>query len=220
MGGVAKPATWIIFFDWINCLFRHHVDTVKHSSRFPCVWMVLKLSREAVLPGSFAKKIWKSKQPLSHWPYNQVSKSFFFFSFLFHTRENMFLLQEKSHQNLDGSLNWDQDSGLQSWFCFGWVISRPSCGPQFPHLFLQALWLKNHILGAQSLSLLASSNLCFLATAHSRSQVPEICLSLWNFACWAYSPQQPIYTDRPQMSVLMTDLSSHCFWIFLVTSQS
>lgn len=79
MGGVAKPATWIIFFDWINCLFRHHVDTVKHSSRFPCVWMVLKLSREAARPGSFAKKIWKSKQPLSHWPYNQVSKSFFSF---------------------------------------------------------------------------------------------------------------------------------------------
>ena len=68
--------------------------------------MVLKPSREAACPGSFAKKIWKSKQPLSHWPYNQVSKSFFF-SFLFHIRKNMFLLQEKKHQNLDGSLNWE-----------------------------------------------------------------------------------------------------------------
>jgi hypothetical protein len=70
--------------------------------------MVLKPSREAARPGSFAKKIWKSKQPLSHWPYNQVSKSFF--PPLFHIRENMFLLQEKKHQNLDGSLNWDQGS--------------------------------------------------------------------------------------------------------------
>ena len=180
--------------------------------------MVLKPSREAACPGSFAKKIWKSKQPLSHWPYNQVSKSFFFLSFFILEKICSCYKRRSIRTWMDP---WTEIRILGSSPDFALDGSYPDLPVDlsFPICFFKLFNCKI-ILGAQSLSLLASSNLCFLATEHSRSQVPEIWLSLWNSACWAYSPQQLIYTDRPQMSVLMTDLSSHCLWIFLVTSQS
>lgn len=61
MGGVAKPATWIIFLTESTVCLGHHRHSQTLISSFPCVWMVLKPSREAARLGSFAKKIWKSK---------------------------------------------------------------------------------------------------------------------------------------------------------------
>lgn len=102
-GCVAKPVTWIIFFDWINCLFRHHVDIVKHSSPvFSMFGWFKNLAENLHVQGVLPRK---SENLNSHSHIGPITKCPNLFS-PFHIRENiMFLPQGKQHQNLEGFLN-------------------------------------------------------------------------------------------------------------------